>query len=161
MSTPSLRPASENDAWLDTAALAPHVAAPLVGGFSMSSLRHELGTVLRLSTPVVLAQLGLMLMGVVDTLMLSHLGVTALAASAVGNAWQWTWMSFGMGLVLGIDPQISQAHGRGDGASAGLAFQRGVILALLISVPIGVCLLLTRTGLSLLGQEPVVAELAA
>jgi MATE family multidrug resistance protein len=161
MSTPRLQPASETDAWLDTAGLTPHVAARFVGHFAMPTLRHELGTVLRLSVPVVLAQLGLMLMGVVDTLMLSHLGVTALAASAVGNAWQWTWMSFGMGLVLGIDPQISQAHGRGDGAGTAIAFQRGVILALLISVPIGVGLLLTRTGLTWLGQEPVVADLAA
>lgn len=114
----------------------------------------------RLSAPVVLTQLGLMLMGVVDTLMLSRLGVTELAASALGNAWQWTWMSFGLGLVIGIDPLISQAHGRGDGPGAALAFQRGVVLALAISVPIGVCLWHSQAGLSLLGQEPAVAELA-
>jgi MATE family multidrug resistance protein len=114
----------------------------------------------RLSGPVVLAQLGLMLMGVVDTLMLSRLGVTELAASALGNAWQWTWMSFGLGLVIGIDPLISQAHGRGDGPATALTFQRGVVLALAISVPIGFCMWHTRAGLALLGQEPVVAALA-
>src|SRR6185436_8733354 len=108
----------------------------------------------------VLTQLGLMLMGVVDTLMLSRLGVTELAAGALGNAWQWTFMSFGLGLVIGIDPLISQAHGRGDGPGTALALQRGLVLAVIASVPIGVAMAYTREGLDLLGQEAAVAELA-
>src|SRR3954466_10048517 len=127
----------------------------------MRTLLGELKVLARLSAPVVLTQLGLMLMGVVDTLMLSRLGVTELAASALGNAWQWTWMSFGLGLVIGIDPLISQAHGRGDGPGAALALQRGVVLAVAISVPIGFCLWHSQQGLLLLGQDPAVAELAA
>jgi len=127
---------------------------------SSSSLGHELGEIARLSAPVVLTQLGMMTMGVVDTLMVGRLGVTELAASALANTWQWTWMSLGFGIVLGIDPLISQAHGRGDGASTALALQRGIVLALAISVPIAALLLLTRAGLIWLGQEPEVAELA-
>lgn len=127
----------------------------------MSTLLRELGALSRLAGPAILTQLGLMLMGVVDTLMLSRLGVTELAASAIGNAWQWTFMSFGLGLVIGIDPLISQAHGRGDGPGTALALQRGVVLALAISLPIGVCLWHSREGLALLGQDPAVAELAA
>jgi len=126
----------------------------------MTSLRTELTVVSRLSAPVVLAQLGMMLMGVVDTLMASRLGVAELAASALGNAWQWPFMSLGMGLVMGIDPLISQAHGRGDGPSTALALQRGIVLALLASLPIMLAMLFTRQGLLLCGQEPHVAELA-
>ncbi len=124
------------------------------------SLRYELWQVSRLSLPVVLTQLGMMTMGVVDTLMVGRLGVTELGASALGNTWQWSWLSLGLGMVLGIDPLISQAHGRGDGPSTALALQRGIVLALLVSVPIGCALLLTRQGLLWLGQEPEVAALA-
>jgi multidrug resistance protein, MATE family len=124
----------------------------------MASLRVELKVVSRLSIPVVLSQLGLMAMGVVDTLMVSRLGVLELGASALGNAWQWTWMSLGIGLVMGIDPLISQAHGRGDGPSTALALQRGIVLALIASVPIMGCLVLTEPALVLLGQD---AEIAA
>ena len=127
---------------------------------AMSSLRRELGKVAGLSGPVVLVQLGLMMIGVVDTLMLSRLGVAELAASALANSWQWTFMSMGLGLVMGIDPLISQAHGRGDGPGAALAMQRGVVLGLLISLPICVSMALTRQGLLMLGQEPHIAELA-
>ena len=126
----------------------------------MTPVRSELATLTRLSAPVVLTQVGLMMIGVVDTLMVSRIGVQELAASALGNAWQWGWMSAGLGLVMGIDPLVSQAHGRGDGPGTALAFQRGIVLALLASVPICVLQALTEPGLILLGQDRRVAELA-
>lgn len=126
----------------------------------MTTLRDELGRVARLSLPVVLVQLGLMTVGVVDTLMLGRVGVTELAASALANSWQWTFMSIGLGLVMGIEPLISQAHGAGDGDAAALALQRGVVVGVLASVPIAVCMACTGQGLLLLGQEPAVAALA-
>ncbi len=126
----------------------------------MASFRRELVKMARLSAPVALAQLGLMTIGVVDTLMLSRVGVAELAASALGNAWQWTFLSLGVGLVMGIDPLISQAHGRGDGPGTALALQRGIVLALLASIPICICIHSTQAGLLLLHQEPEVAALA-
>jgi MATE family multidrug resistance protein len=67
----------------------------------------------------------------------------------------------GLGVLMGMDPLISQAHGRGDHAATALALQRGVVLALLVSVPICICVAFTREGLLLLGQDPIVAELAS
>ena len=126
----------------------------------MAALRVELVRIARLSVPVALSQLGMMTMGAVETLMVGHLGPTELAASALGNVWEWTWLCLGLGLVMGIDPLISQAHGRGDGPGTALALQRGLVLGVLASLPICVCLAFTREGLLLLGQEPAVAELA-
>jgi MATE family multidrug resistance protein len=126
----------------------------------VESIRRELKQVLRLSAPVALTQLGLMMIGVVDTLMLSRVGVTELAGSALGNAWQWTFTSLGLGLVAGIDPLISQAHGRGDGPATALALQRGLVLALLASIPIMLCAAAAEGGLLWLGQEPTVADVA-
>ena len=127
----------------------------------MRSLAFELKTIARLSVPVALSQLGMTTMGVIDTLLLGHVGVDELAAAALGNVWEWTWLCLGFGLVMGIEPLISQAHGRGDGPGTALALQRGIVIALLASVPIGVAMLLTGPGLILLGQPPNVAELAA
>jgi len=126
----------------------------------MASLRAELSLLTRLSAPVALSQLGMMLMGAVETLLVGHLGAVELAASALGNVWEWNWLCVGVGLVMGIDPLISQAHGRGDGAATALALQRGIVLALLASVPVCVALTFTREGLILLGQDPVVAAAA-
>jgi MATE family multidrug resistance protein len=126
----------------------------------MATLRVELGTIARLSGPVALSHLGMMMMGAVETLIVGHLGATELAACALGNVWEWTWLCLGLGLVMGIDPLISQAHGRGDGPGTALALQRGLVLAVIASVPIGVAMAYTREGLTLLGQEDAVAELA-
>lgn len=128
---------------------------------TFTALRRELGRVAQLSLPAVLSQVGLNAMGVIDTLMLGHVGVKELAAAALGNVWEWTFLCLGSGLVMGIDPLISQAHGRGDGRGTALALQRGIVLALLLSIPIGACVAATRPGLMLLGQDGEIAELAA
>lgn len=126
----------------------------------MASLRAELTILIRLGAPVALSQLGMMIMGAVETLLVAHLGAVELAASALGNVWEWNWLCVGLGLVMGIDPMISQAHGRGDGRATALALQRGIVLALLVSVPVCLALLFTREGLILLGQDAAVAAAA-
>jgi MATE family multidrug resistance protein len=126
----------------------------------MASLRAELMMLTRLGAPVALSQLGMMIMGAVETLLVGHLGAAELAACTLGNVWEWNWLCVGLGLVMGIDPLISQAHGRGDGPATALALQRGIVLGLIVSVPICVALLFTREGLLFLGQDPGVAEAA-
>ena len=129
-------------------------------GTGLRARLAEARTITRLSLPVALTQVGLMLTGVVDTLMVSRIHTDALAASALGNMWQWSLLSLGMGLVMGIDPLISQAHGRGDGPATALALQRGLVLATLVSLPICLALAYTDIGLRWLGQSPRVAALA-
>ena len=48
------------------------------------SARQEVSVLARLSAPVVAGNLGMMLMGVVDTLMVARLGEQALAAATLG-----------------------------------------------------------------------------
>jgi MATE family multidrug resistance protein len=126
----------------------------------MSSFGLELRRIARLSVPVALSQLGMTTMAAVDTLLLGHVGVADLAACALANVWEWTWLCLGFGLVLGIEALVSQAHGRGDGVAAALALQRGIIIAAAVSVPICIALVFTRQGLELCGQDARVAALA-
>ncbi|MGD8863466.1 MAG: MATE family efflux transporter [Myxococcales bacterium] len=123
-------------------------------------MRSELGRLVGLSVPVAMTQVGIMLTGVVDTLMVARVNVDALAATAVANMWQWGFLAIGMGLVMGMDPLVSQAHGRGDGRACGLALHRGLLLALLVSVPICIAQALTGPAMQLLRQPQQVAELA-
>jgi MATE family multidrug resistance protein len=126
----------------------------------MSSLGAELRVIARLSLPVALAQLGMTLMATVDTLLLGRVGLDELAACALGNIWEWTWLCLGFGLVMGMDALVSQAHGRGDAAAMALALQRGIVTAAIASVPVCGAMLLTEPGLELLGQNPTLAALA-
>jgi len=123
----------------------------------MPTPRHELVRLVRLAWPIVGAQVGNMTMGVVDTLFLGHVGVDALAAAAIGNAFLYGTLLVGQGFVLGMDPLVTQAHGAGDGRAAGLALQRGLVVSALVTAAISVLFLFTEPALVLLGQDPRLA----
>jgi multidrug resistance protein, MATE family len=87
-------------------------------------LRAELKPTLRLAIPVILAELGWMGMGIVDTIMVAPLGPEAIAATGVGNSLHLGFAIFGMGLLLGLDTLVSQAYGAGNLRWAGVAGPR-------------------------------------
>ena len=118
----------------------------------------EARTLFAMSAPIALAQVGHMAMGVVDTLMVARIGVTELAAVAIASTWVWSSGSIAQGIVQGMDPLVSQAHGAGDGDAVALAFQRGLILAVLVSFPLMALWLCTESALVALGQDPEVAR---
>lgn len=125
-----------------------------------STQKSEFRTLLGLSIPVATAQLGFMTMGVIDTMMVARIGVSELAAVAIATSWAWSSSSLFQGLVHGMDPLVSQAHGRGDGDGAALALQRGLVIACLSSIPLMAFWIATEPLLVLLGQNENVAELA-
>ncbi len=107
----------------------------------MSSLRSELAPMLRLALPVVLAELGWMSMGIVDTLMVAPLGPAAIGAAGIGTSVHMAFAVFGMGLLLGLDTLVSQAHGAGDHRDCHRWLVHGVVMGAALTVPIiAVCL---------------------
>jgi MATE family multidrug resistance protein len=126
----------------------------------MHPVRTELRKLAALSAPAAASQLSTMLLGVVDTLMVSRVGVEAIAAAALANVWIFGTIMVANGVVLGIDPLVAQAHGARDGEAAGRALQRGLVLALIWSVPVGLLWSQTGTFLRWTGQEPALAQLA-
>ncbi len=60
----------------------------------------EVRPLLRLSVPIVLTQLGQMLLGTIDTVIAGRLGVRALDAVALGNVWQVGTLMPLVGVVL-------------------------------------------------------------
>ena len=98
--------------------------------------RAELAATLRLAVPVAGIQLGLMLMGVVDVVMVGRVSATALAAVALGNIVFYGVAQFGLGTLMALDPLVSQAVGAGDRDAAAFALQRGVVLAAAAAAPL-------------------------
>lgn len=135
-------------------------AAPPDPAASAGRARAELARLARLSAPIAAAQLGMMTMNVVDTMMVARVGLAELAAVAVASTWAWSSGSLAQGIVQGMDPLVSQAHGRGDGEAMALALQRGLIVATVVSIPLAGLWLATEPMLLAFGQDPRVAELA-
>lgn len=96
--------------------------------------RTDLAALLRLAGPIVAVQVGGMLMGVTDTVIMGHVSATELAATALGNLYYYGLNSLGVGIVWVLDPVVSQAMGARDHEGAALGIQRGVVLGLLLGV---------------------------
>jgi MATE family, multidrug efflux pump len=125
-----------------------------------SPARAELRSLWRLAWPIVATQVGFMMLGIVDVLMLGRVSVAALDASALANQWGWATLSLGMGTVMGMDPIVAQAFGEGDDEGAAVALQRGVVVAVLVSIPVAIAWWFTGPALVALGQDPAIARAA-
>lgn len=102
----------------------------------MAPKHSEFRALLTIAVPVVTVQVGLMLMGVVDTLMVGRVSAAALAAVSLGNLYFYNAMCIAMGTIMALDPLVSQALGAGDEAGVTRAVQRGLVLAVLLSAPV-------------------------
>ena len=125
-----------------------------------NTLRGEFRQLFKLALPVAITQLGYMLFGVVDLLMVGRLDTESLSACVLGNSWVSGTLLIGMGLVFGMDPIVSQAHGAGDVRKLGRALQQGLVLALVASIPVALLWISTEQALLLFGQDPGSAALA-
>lgn len=114
---------------------------------------------LRLAVPVVMAELGWMTMGVVDTLMVGPLGPEAISAVGVGAAMHIAFAVFGMGVLLGLDTLVSQAYGAGDIRDCHRWLFDGLTLAVLMTVPIMAICLLLAYAIPVLGFHAAVTPL--
>jgi len=123
--------------------------------------RAELGAMVRLALPIVVVQVGQMFMGVVDTVMVGRVSAEAIAAIALGNLYFFGASIFGMGVLMALDPIVAQAVGAHDREAAAVGLQRGLVLALALSVVTTGLLLPARPVLGLLRQPEHVADVAA
>jgi len=104
------------------------VAPAHLSGFRPT--RQDLDALLRLALPVAVVQIGMMTMGVVDTIMVGRVSPADLAAVALGNLYFFGVAVFGMGVLFALDPVVSQAVGANDTVGVARAVQRGLFVAL-------------------------------
>jgi MATE family, multidrug efflux pump len=122
---------------------------------------RELRETARLALPIVVVQVGLMLMGVVDTLMVGRVSAIALAAVALAHLYFIAVAIVGMGTLLALDPIVAQAVGAGERVAIARALQRGLVIATGISAVTALVLLPGEWLLTLFRQPPEVIPLAA
>jgi len=128
-----------------------------------ASLAREARALARLAAPIVATQLSMMALGFVDMAMVGRVegdAVAALAAVSLGNLWKVGTAMVAMGIVLGVDPFVTQAHGARDALGLARALQRGIVVAVATSLPVALLWLFTRDVLVALGQDPEISAVA-
>ncbi|GAB3313439.1 MATE family efflux transporter [Larkinella ripae] len=122
--------------------------------------KPELGDTLRLSIPIVIAQLGVVLMGVTDNLFVGRLlGAVPLAGAGLSVSLTFLVSSIGVGGLSVIAALVSQANGRGDAAEINRLFRAGLQVALWLGLVLGVVGAAFAYHFEVFGQTPEVTEI--
>jgi MATE family multidrug resistance protein len=102
---------------------------------SGSVLRADFLLTLRLALPLIIAEVGWMSMGIVDTIMVGRLpnSAVAIGATGLGQSLYASVAIFGGGLLLGLDTFVAHAYGREDLNDARLSLVNGLFLALALT----------------------------
>jgi MATE family multidrug resistance protein len=101
------------------------------------AFKQELRPMLRLASPLVLANLGWMSMGIVDTMMVGRVSPEAIGAVSLGSILFSTVALFGGGILLGLDTLIPQAFGAGKVDDC----HRTLLNSVYFSVPVAAALM--------------------
>ena len=124
-------------------------------------MRKEISETIKLSIPIIIAQLGVTLMGMTDNLMVGrYLGAVPLGAAGLANSLSFLMSSIGVGGLGVVAALISQAKGQHNTAEIGKLFRAGLIVSLILGIGLGLAGMLIGIELHLFGQTPEVTRLA-
>src|SRR4051794_26591930 len=94
------------------------------GGRSPGSARKIWG----ISFPLLLAEIGEVVIHVTDTALLARLGTLQLGAIAIADEAHEIWLALAVGLAQGLQIQIARRVGERRGEAMLAAFRRGFVL---------------------------------
>lgn len=123
-----------------------------------TATRTELSALWSLALPLALAQAGQALMGIVDTAVVGRMSATAQGAAGLGGSLTFTVIFLGTGVMMGLDPLISQAIGAADAVRARSLYWAGLWLAGLTSLVVMGLIAFLPAILTPFGVEPEIAR---
>lgn len=138
------------------------MASPAFSTMSRSSWLDEASRLIALSGPIVLTNVGGIIIQTTDVVMIGWLGPNELAASALAVNVRFVLFLFSVGLITAISPMMAQVRGKRPYAVRDVrrTVRQGLWVAVIVGLPI--CLLLWRIDLilAMLRQSPDLIALA-
>ncbi len=100
-------------------------------GFSYS--KHIKETIL-LAYPVMIGQLGFMMMGVVDSLMVGEIGAAPLAAASLGNSLTMVIFIVSLGVAIAVTPLVAISNGAGNQKECEKYFKQSILVNIIFGL---------------------------
>lgn len=113
-----------------------------------------------LAYPVVLSQLGHIMVSVFDSLMVGRIGTIPLAAASLGNSIFMITMVLGIGISISITPLIAAADGRKNFTRISLLLLNGLVSNVLLGILLFIAGYFFSPYITLLDQPPQVVSMA-
>ena len=102
--------------------------------YNYNKYSYHYKTLLSLGTPLVVGQVGTIVLGFADTLMVGHHSVTELAAASFVNTIMAIILVFALGYSYGLTPIIGRLYGQGNTEKNGAVVKHGLLAAATTSV---------------------------
>ena len=100
----------------------------------MTDIKFHIKETLKLAYPVVIGQLGHMMLGVIDSLMVGQLGAVPLAAASLVNGLILLIIVLGIGMSVALTPLVAIAKGSGNHDQCGIILRQGLLVNLVFSI---------------------------
>jgi MATE family multidrug resistance protein len=113
------------------------------------------------AVPVVIVDLGMMLMGTVDTLMVGRVSPDAVAAVALGTIYFFNTVVIPMGTLFALDPLVSQAVGARDDGAIRRSIQRALAIAVVMGLLASMTAIPVESFLRVFRQPPTIIPAAS
>src|SRR5690606_34943846 len=124
------------------------------------NFKKHFPTTFTLAYPVMLSQLGQVMVGVADSMMVGRLGAEPLAAASLANSIFFVVMMFGIGVSMAITPLVAAADGEGKNRRIGRIFRHGFVINSFTGFILFLLVILAAPGLFYLEQPMEVVKLA-
>ncbi len=115
---------------------------------------------LKLAYPVMLSQLGHVMVSVADSVMVGRIGALPLASASLGNSLFHVIMLFGIGVSYGLTPLVASAYGEKNASKLQNLLRHGIITNSVLGLILFGVIVAISPVLYSLGQEPDVVEKA-
>jgi len=115
---------------------------------------------IRLAYPVMLTNLGHVLMGVTDNIMVGHVSAVSLAAAGLALVAFNVLLLFGIGVSYAITPLVASAHGAGNKSEVIETVRHGLIINVVNALFLIIIISLGKGMLYHIGQPKEVVDLA-
>ena len=114
----------------------------------------------KLAYPVMLSQLGHVLVGVADNIMVGKLGAVPLAAASLANAVFFLLLTFGIGVSYAITPLVAAADGGEDQSTISKVLKHGLLINIITGILLFCIVLVGGNALHHMSQPEDVVVLA-
>ena len=127
----------------------------------MQSFKKHIWETFNLAYPVIIGQLGFIMMGVVDSIMVGELGAVPLAGASLGNSMFILIFIIGLGVSMSVTPLIAILVGAKRFQECGIYFRQSLIVNIVLGLILMSVVFFTSNLFEYLNQPLAVAEQAS
>ena len=100
----------------------------------MQTIKHHIKNTVKLAYPIIIGQLGIIMMGVVDSVMVGEVGAVPLAGASLGNSLFILIFIIGLGVAMTVTPLIAILVGANRFPECGVYFRQSLIVNIILGL---------------------------